>query len=203
MNLPILLVNANALTASIFDAAIAGTVQHEIVKKDVDCIIAEVGREGACVVCVCACVRVRVQLTRACNSLTSSPALRHDFPFPLLNLANYVTPHREQEFLGRKICLFRTDNFTIWVGGEHRSRLAKSIVQKAKAVTENDNAPCIARKEAPVTIEDAYMLLRGCEIATVTVMQYGQKADFGNKVVQWALTNVCCFDLFVCVSITD
>ena len=65
MNLPILLVNANALTASIFDAAIAGTVQHEIVKKDVDCIIAEVGREGACAVCVCACVRARVTHLRA------------------------------------------------------------------------------------------------------------------------------------------
>ena len=49
MNLPILLVNANALTASIFDAAIAGTVQHEIVKKDVDSMIGEVGREGGCV----------------------------------------------------------------------------------------------------------------------------------------------------------
>jgi hypothetical protein len=34
-------VNANPLAASIFGATTAGIVQHEIVKKDVDCIIAE------------------------------------------------------------------------------------------------------------------------------------------------------------------
>jgi hypothetical protein len=42
-------VNANPLAASIFSATTAGTVQHEIVKKDVDCIIAEVDRDGMCV----------------------------------------------------------------------------------------------------------------------------------------------------------
>jgi hypothetical protein len=41
-------VNANPLAASIFSATTAGTVQHEIVKKDVDCIIAEVDRDGMC-----------------------------------------------------------------------------------------------------------------------------------------------------------
>jgi hypothetical protein len=58
-------VNANPLTASIFGATTAGIVQHEIVKKDVDCIIAEVDTDGmrahACVcssVCVCAHARV-------------------------------------------------------------------------------------------------------------------------------------------------
>jgi hypothetical protein len=67
-------VNANPLAASIFSATTAGTVQHEIVKKDVDCIIAEVDRDGMCVYmcslahvyicarsCVCMCV-----LARAC-----------------------------------------------------------------------------------------------------------------------------------------
>lgn len=46
--------NANPLAASIFDGAAASTVQHEIVKKDIDCIIAEVDRDGMCV-CVCVC----------------------------------------------------------------------------------------------------------------------------------------------------
>ena len=41
--------NANPLTGSIFDVTTAdGIVQHEVVKKDVDCIIAEVGRDGMC-----------------------------------------------------------------------------------------------------------------------------------------------------------
>jgi hypothetical protein len=48
-------VNANPLAASIFSATTAGTVQHEIVKKDVDCIIAEVDRDG-----MCECFRVIV-----------------------------------------------------------------------------------------------------------------------------------------------
>ena len=47
--------NANPLTASIFGATTAGIVQHEIVKKDVDCIIAEVDRDG-----MCECFRDRV-----------------------------------------------------------------------------------------------------------------------------------------------
>ena len=39
--------NANPLAGSIFDATTAGgIVQHEVVKKDVDCIIAEVDRDG-------------------------------------------------------------------------------------------------------------------------------------------------------------
>src|SRR5437868_4572360 len=108
-------------------------------------------------------------------------------------------PHREQEFLYGKICLFRSDNFTMWVAEEHHLMLAKCMVQRAKAVTENSNAPCIVRKETPITVKDAHTLLEMCEIERVTVMQYGQKADFGNKVVQWALENVHCFDLFVCV----
>ena len=52
--------NANPLGAFIFSAATAGTVQHEIVKKDVDCIIAEVGRGGMYCVLVCVCVSVCV-----------------------------------------------------------------------------------------------------------------------------------------------
>ena len=51
--------NANPLAASIFDATTAGIVQHEIVKKDVDCIIAEVDRDGMCV-CLGIGFRVRV-----------------------------------------------------------------------------------------------------------------------------------------------
>ena len=78
----------------------------------------------------------------------------------------------------------------MWVAGEHRYKLAKSIVEKARAVTENANAPCIVRKEVPITIKDAYALLEKCEIAKLMVMQYGQKADFGNKVVEWTLKNV-------------
>ena len=118
------------------------------------------------------------------------PALKHQFPFPLLNVANFVTPHREQEFLRGKICLFRSDNFTIWVAREHRTKLAKCMVQRARAVTENSAAPCVVRKEAPISIKDAHKLLEICEIASIMVMQYGQKADFGNKVVQWALKKV-------------
>jgi hypothetical protein len=45
-------VNANPLVASIFDEATGGAVKHEIVKKDIDCIIAEVDRDGM-YVCIC------------------------------------------------------------------------------------------------------------------------------------------------------
>jgi cobalamin biosynthesis protein CobT len=44
-------VNASPLAAFIFNNA-TGTVQHKIVKKDVDCIIAEVNRDGMYIVCV-------------------------------------------------------------------------------------------------------------------------------------------------------
>ena len=64
------------------------------------------------------------------------------------------------------------------------------MVDKARALTENSNAPCIVRKEVRMSIQDAHELLRKCEIKRLTVMQYGQKADFANKVVQWALKNV-------------
>ena len=41
--------NANPLTRFIFDVTTVGDfVQHEVVKKDVDCIIAEVDRDGMC-----------------------------------------------------------------------------------------------------------------------------------------------------------
>jgi hypothetical protein len=44
--------NANPLLASIFDAKTAkGTLKHEIVKRDIDCIIAKVKSEGMCVLC--------------------------------------------------------------------------------------------------------------------------------------------------------
>lgn len=43
-------VNANPLTGCIFNAAAkAGTIQHEIVKRDIDGIIAQVKRDGMCV----------------------------------------------------------------------------------------------------------------------------------------------------------
>ena len=41
--------NANPLTRSIFGVTtVGGIVQHKVVKKDVDCIIAEVDRDGMC-----------------------------------------------------------------------------------------------------------------------------------------------------------
>jgi len=120
----------------------------------------------------------------------------------MLQLANFVASHREHKFLRGKICLFRTDNFTMWVAKEHRPKLAKCMVQRARVVTENSNAPCIVRKEVPISVEDAHKLLEICEIAQVMVMQYGQKADFGNKVVKWALNNVRVI-VCVCFSITD
>jgi hypothetical protein len=90
----------------------------------------------------------------------------------------------------------------MWVAGEHRTKLLTFMVQRAKAVTENNNAPCIARKEAPISIDDAHALLSICGIVRFTVMQYGQKADFNNKVVQWALKNVrksVCVCVCVCL----
>ena len=186
--------NASPLAAFIFGAAdAADTVQHEIVKKDVDCIIAEVGRDGMY------CVRVCIVRERDLYTHTPFPALKHHFPFPCLNLANFVTPHREQEFLGGMICLFRSDNFTMWVAERHRRDLTKAMVERARAVTENNRAPCIVRKEMPITNKDAYTLLETCGITRVTVMQYGQKVDFGNKVVQWALENVRVCIVCVCV----
>lgn len=125
-----------------------------------------------------------------CNTLTLS-ALNCDFPFPALSVANFIPPHREQVFLQGKICLFCVDNFTMWVAREHRLKLERCmVVDKARALTENSNAPCIVRKEVRMSIQDAHELLRKCEIKRLTVMQYGQKADFANKVVQWALKNV-------------
>jgi hypothetical protein len=188
-------VNANPLAGSIFDATTAGgIVQHEVVKKDVDCIIAEVDRDGMgggfSFFCVCnSCVDSR--------PITPLSALKRQFPFPLLNVANFVTPHREQEFLRGKICLFRSDSFTMWVAGEHRLKVAKHMVQKGRAVTENSAAPCVVRKEAPMNIKDAHRLLEACGIGRCMVMQYGQKADLDNKVVEWALKNV---RMFVCSS---
>jgi hypothetical protein len=92
----------------------------------------------------------------------------------------------------------------MWVAGEHRTKLLTFMVQRAKAVTENNNAPCVARKEAPISIDDAHALLSICGIVRFTVMQYGQKADFNNKVVQWALKNVrksVCVCVCVCVCV--
>ena len=64
------------------------------------------------------------------------------------------------------------------------------MVQMGRAVTENRAAPCVARKGVPMNIMDAHRLLEACGIGQFMVMQYGQKADFDNKVVQWALKNV-------------
>jgi hypothetical protein len=89
----------------------------------------------------------------------------------------------------------------MWVAREHRDELAKCIVERAKAVTENENAPCVARKEIPMDIKDARALLEKCNVAKVTVMQYGQKAAFDNKVVKWALKNVRYVDLCLCVCV--
>ena len=78
----------------------------------------------------------------------------------------------------------------MWVAGKHRLQLTKHMVQMGRAVTENNAAPCVARKGVPISIEDAHMMLEACGIGQFMVMQYGQKADFDNKVVQWALKNV-------------
>ena len=64
------------------------------------------------------------------------------------------------------------------------------MVQMGRAVTENSAAPCIVRKEVPINIMDAHKLLEAYGIGQFMVMQYGQKADLDNKVVQWALKNV-------------
>lgn len=195
--------NANPLAAFIFDAE--GTVQQEIVKKDVDCIIAEVEREGMYMrmcVCVCMCVCVKCGDSLTCIHLAFA-ALKRQFPFPSLSLANCVIAHREEEFLRGKICLFRAGNCTMWIAREHRAKVERWIVQKAKAVTENSGAPCVVRKEMPIDVKEAEKMLATCEIGRVTVMQYGQKTDFGNKVVQWALKNVRESCLCVNVPITD
>jgi hypothetical protein len=128
-------------------------------------------------------------------------ALVCEFPYPSLNLANYVAFNREREFLRGKLCLFCMGNFTMWVAEEHRTKLVKFMVHKARAVTEKSNAPCIVRKEVPITIKDAHELLEKCEIGKITVMQFGQKTNFGNEVVQWALQNVCYLYLFVCLCV--
>jgi hypothetical protein len=78
----------------------------------------------------------------------------------------------------------------MWVYKEHRLQLERCMVDKARALTENSNAPCIVRKEVRMSIQGAHELLKKCDIERLTVMQYGQKADFGNKVVKWALENV-------------
>lgn len=138
---------------------------------------------------VCVYARIMCVLTHSCAFAPPS-ALKRQFPFPSLYLANFIAPHREHEFLRGKICLFRSDSFTMWVAKEHRPKLAKCMVQRARAVTENSDAPCIVRKEVPISIKDVRKLLKKCGIAIFTVMQYGQKADFGNKVVKWTLNNV-------------
>jgi hypothetical protein len=173
-------VNANPLVASIFDEATGGAVKHETVKKDIDCIIAEVDIDGTCV----------YVLTHSCIFTPPLAALIHDFPFPLLFVTSFVHHHREYEFLRQKICVFHSDTFTIWVAQKHGVKLKKATVEKARAVTENSNAPCVARKEVAIERQAAYELLRKCEVMRMTVMQYGQKAELDNKVVEWALKNV-------------
>jgi hypothetical protein len=86
--------------------------------------------------------------------------------------------------------VFHSDTFTIWVAQKHDVELKKATVEKARAVTKNSNAPCVARKEVAIQCHDAYELLRRCEVTRMTVMQYGQKAELDNKVVEWALKNV-------------
>jgi len=129
-------------------------------------------------------------VTHSCALTAFLAALEHDFPFPSLKLANYVGFHREHAFLHGKICLFRSDNFTMWVGEQYHRNLVTAMVQKARAVTENSNAPCVVRQEMAIDVGAAYTLLMTCGITRVKVMQYGQKTDFDNKVVKWALENV-------------
>jgi hypothetical protein len=104
--------------------------------------------------------------------------------------ANMAPLHQEADFLFERKCVFRADSFTIWVPKKHYRLVAKAIVEEARAVTENPAAPCLVRKEAPIMIMAAHKLLSSCGITEITVMQYGQKADFGNKVLRWVLTNV-------------
>lgn len=125
-------------------------------------------------------------------------ALNDEFPFPDLVIASHVAPHREADFLIEKFCLFRSGNFTMWVAREHQNDIAKCIGEKAKAVTENSNAPCIVRKEVPISIDSAHELLSKCNVKKFTAMQFGQKADVDNKTVEWALKNV---RLFMCVCV--
>src|ERR1700748_3844891 len=97
-------------------------------------------------------------VTHSCALTAFLAALEHDFPFPSLKLANYVGFNREHKFLDGKICLFHSDSFTMWVARDHRSNLAAAMVQKARAVTEDSNAPCVVRKEVSIDIGDAWGL---------------------------------------------
>lgn len=118
------------------------------------------------------------------------PALKRQFPFSSLYFSNYVSPHREKQFVDGKLCLFHSGTFTIWVERDHRNKIDKFMVEKAKAITENRNAPCVVRKEMSIDSKPAHELLQTCGVARLTVMQYGQKAEFSNKVVAWVFTNV-------------
>jgi hypothetical protein len=47
------------------------------------------------------------------------------------------------------------------------------------------------RKDTPLhDINFAHELLRRANIKEITVMQYGQKTSFSNKVMQWLMKNV-------------
>ena len=84
------------------------------------------------------------------------------YPFTALCIANYIAQHREWAFVKNKICLFRSENFTIWVAEEHREALAARVTEKARAVTESIDARCIVRKEVPISIEEAFELIIAC-----------------------------------------
>jgi hypothetical protein len=112
-------------------------------------------------------------------------------PFNALQIASFVATNREGEFVKGKMCLFCNGNFTMWVTKDLRERIVKYVVEKrGKAVTEGRESVCFVRVAVPISIEDACKLLTTCKVSELTVMQFGQKADFNNKAVQWALKNV-------------
>lgn len=88
------------------------------------------------------------------------------------------------------MCLFNADNVTLWVLRKYERKLKQYVVEEGKAPTEHVFAPCAVRKGAPTSMEMACELLKKLSVETLTVVQYGQKAPFGSKVVQWALQHV-------------
>ena len=136
-------------------------------------------------VSVCGCVELLICIHSLFQLLTAS------FPSQHLVLPTLFLLIESKCFYKERFVCFVLTIITMWVGREHRLMLERCmVVDKARALTENSNAPCIVRKEVRMSIQGAYELLKKCEIERLTVMQYGQKADFGNKVVKWALKNV-------------
>jgi hypothetical protein len=79
----------------------------------------------------------------------------------------------------------------MWVDNKHRAVIVAYIVERmGRAVTNSEQPVCFVKKPVQISTKDACKMLQECKVATLTVMQFGQKADFDNRAVQWALKNV-------------